>query len=310
MEIATFAAILVYRISTRTHEKDKDSGAPGSAAPTAEFLLLHDSFAGAGKRHWAPPKRLVAAAAAGETEELIKRAASELAEMTGLQRNRDYSLAEPVWSMEIRYLSATSNRPKRVVIFLAKLNRGANKVLVPGEGIQFAWLPERAAMDRASFPSMQGVISQAANYIGGLTKPQMPSIASFGGGGERPSWRDRNQDAGSTNSSANPLFKTRLCERFKEGTCTFGDRCHFAHGVNELRKTTTRLPAAGEPDAFRSRSGPADGKAEGPSSFAKSIRGNGSGNGFPTREVRDKDPERIARMERGNWRAGPPSASS
>ncbi|KAL1809153.1 hypothetical protein DCAR_0728691 [Daucus carota subsp. sativus] len=32
-------------------------------------------------------------------------------------------------------------------------------------------------------------------------------------------------------------FKTKMCENFAKGSCTFGDRCHFAHGPNELRKT-------------------------------------------------------------------------
>lgn len=31
-------------------------------------------------------------------------------------------------------------------------------------------------------------------------------------------------------------FKTKLCENFTKGSCTFGDRCHFAHGAAELRK--------------------------------------------------------------------------
>nr|AFK46018.1 unknown [Lotus japonicus] len=31
-------------------------------------------------------------------------------------------------------------------------------------------------------------------------------------------------------------FKTKLCENFAKGTCTFGERCHFAHGPAELRK--------------------------------------------------------------------------
>ncbi|KAK8961129.1 Zinc finger CCCH domain-containing protein 14 [Platanthera guangdongensis] len=29
-------------------------------------------------------------------------------------------------------------------------------------------------------------------------------------------------------------FKTKMCEKFAKGTCTFGERCHFAHGPNDL----------------------------------------------------------------------------
>lgn len=31
-------------------------------------------------------------------------------------------------------------------------------------------------------------------------------------------------------------FKTKMCEHFTKGWCTFGDKCRFAHGENELRK--------------------------------------------------------------------------
>lgn len=32
-------------------------------------------------------------------------------------------------------------------------------------------------------------------------------------------------------------LKTKLCDNFAKGSCTFGERCHFAHGAEELRKT-------------------------------------------------------------------------
>ncbi|VAI56624.1 unnamed protein product [Triticum turgidum subsp. durum] len=41
--------------------------------------------------------------------------------------------------------------------------------------------------------------------------------------------------AGGSHRGSN--FKTKLCDNFTKGSCTFGDRCHFAHGENELRKS-------------------------------------------------------------------------
>ncbi|XWS43229.1 hypothetical protein CRYUN_Cryun16bG0084600 [Craigia yunnanensis] len=32
-------------------------------------------------------------------------------------------------------------------------------------------------------------------------------------------------------------YKTKLCDNFAKGSCTFGERCHFAHGTAELRKS-------------------------------------------------------------------------
>ncbi|CAA6670191.1 unnamed protein product [Spirodela intermedia] len=35
-----------------------------------------------------------------------------------------------------------------------------------------------------------------------------------------------------------PNYKTKMCENFGKGSCTFGARCHFAHGAADLRKPT------------------------------------------------------------------------
>uniref|UniRef100_A0A5B6Z2Z1 Putative zinc finger CCCH domain-containing protein 14 n=1 Tax=Davidia involucrata TaxID=16924 RepID=A0A5B6Z2Z1_DAVIN len=31
-------------------------------------------------------------------------------------------------------------------------------------------------------------------------------------------------------------YKTKMCDKFAKGSCTFGERCHFAHGTSELRQ--------------------------------------------------------------------------
>ncbi|XP_073045831.1 zinc finger CCCH domain-containing protein 14-like [Primulina eburnea] len=46
-------------------------------------------------------------------------------------------------------------------------------------------------------------------------------------------------NVGSSNGSFAPgsNYKTKLCENFIKGSCTYGDRCHFAHGAAEQHKT-------------------------------------------------------------------------
>ncbi|KAL5225249.1 hypothetical protein ABZP36_011888 [Zizania latifolia] len=48
----------------------------------------------------------------------------------------------------------------------------------------------------------------------------------------------KNPGRGSHAGGHGSNFKTKLCENFNKGSCTFGDRCHFAHGESELRKQT------------------------------------------------------------------------
>lgn len=44
-----------------------------------------------------------------------------------------------------------------------------------------------------------------------------------------------NRTSGGPSSLGPHNYKTRMCEKYLLNTCTFGDRCHFAHGVGDLR---------------------------------------------------------------------------
>ncbi|KAL6888832.1 hypothetical protein ACP4OV_009858 [Aristida adscensionis] len=58
-------------------------------------------------------------------------------------------------------------------------------------------------------------------------------IVRIGGSAPPPA---KNPVVGSHRGGTGSSFKTKLCDNFTKGSCTFGDRCHFAHGENELRK--------------------------------------------------------------------------
>ncbi|GJZ91626.1 zinc finger CCCH domain-containing protein 14-like protein [Tanacetum coccineum] len=56
-------------------------------------------------------------------------------------------------------------------------------------------------------------------------------IMNLGGanGGRKGGGFQQQQPGGRNN------MKTKMCDNFLKGQCTFGDRCHFAHGESELR---------------------------------------------------------------------------
>ncbi|KAL3157713.1 hypothetical protein ABBQ32_012144 [Trebouxia sp. C0010 RCD-2024] len=63
----------------------------------------------------------------------------------------------------------------------------------------------------------------------GPTFPRPP----FGGQMTQDAIDESSRRPGSLNGSI--FHKTRLCVKWKEGYCHFGDRCNFAHGEHELR---------------------------------------------------------------------------
>lgn len=322
----TYAAILLYRLPRPSQNKFK-SAAPKDQPtnPTGpEFLLLNDSFSS--KRHWAPPKGKCGQSTA--TEDMRKYAARELTEMTGL-RPTDYQVLEGFKPKEMKYLSG--NRPKRVIVFLARLTNNMARILVGGEGIQFQWLAEKQACDRATYKSMADIIHEAAGFVAereaefaaskqrANTATKSAGVAAAGQTGkpEARSWKDSGAPAGGrSNDTENPLYKTKLCEKFKDGTCTYGAKCVFAHGEQELRARPKEAdPVSGSTGAgidipkaaggSRPREGSIkDGSASG--SLPRSFQGRSTG--FHKKE--EKSAERSQQIEHGDWRSSAKSASS
>lgn len=94
--------------------------------------------------------------------------------------------------------------------------------------------------DHVSDPNLKNIelegnfdqIKQASNMVGELIATISPSTPAKKPAGSAAGAAP----AGRGGPGGRSNYKTKLCENFVKGTCTFGDRCHFAHGENEQRK--------------------------------------------------------------------------
>lgn len=79
-----------------------------------------------------------------------------------------------------------------------------------------------------SFEQIKEASAMVRELISSLGPVSGPAKTPGGGGG-----------GGGGHGQGNPRsnFKTKLCDNFTKGSCTFGERCHFAHGAAELRKS-------------------------------------------------------------------------
>lgn len=51
----------------------------------------------------------------------------------------------------------------------------------------------------------------------------------------------------------NVFYKTRMCNKWRSGSCPFGDKCTYAHGQHELRRVSPELLAQVQDDAHPQR---------------------------------------------------------
>ncbi|CAN1144427.1 Zinc finger CCCH domain-containing protein 14 [Linum perenne] len=77
---------------------------------------------------------------------------------------------------------------------------------------------------------LEGTLEQVGR-ASAMVRELLANIGPPGSQGGRPSGPSGDKQHPGSN------YKTKICERFMNGSCSFGDRCHFAHGANEMRKS-------------------------------------------------------------------------
>ncbi|GAB2266916.1 hypothetical protein Dimus_001905 [Dionaea muscipula] len=91
-----------------------------------------------------------------------------------------------------------------------------------------------AIRDHESNPKLRNIelegTMEQINQASTMVRQLIASVATVG----RPGKPSTGSGATATTPSSSN-FKTKLCENFAKGLCTFGERCHFAHGAIELR---------------------------------------------------------------------------
>ncbi|CEP10318.1 hypothetical protein [Parasitella parasitica] len=237
-----------------------------------EFLLLNDSFAN--KKHWFCPKGQVIG-----NEDEIKCAIRETHEATGLGP-KDLHIEEG-FAIELRYLSGTKpkkvkyhlaqltdNHVKLLPaegVHMQWLNQTTCSEKVVFKTMQEVFKHAQTFIDtkrkKFSGRSNNNNHQHHNQHQQDRSEVQALSVNGEDGSVDRAAYKSRNQQQSSPqthhqsqltqqpsltsqNQQQNsPLYKTRLCERFEtEGSCPYGSKCSFAHGIVELRGRTITDP--------------------------------------------------------------------
>jgi hypothetical protein len=97
-----------------------------------------------------------------------------------------------------------------------------------------------AIRDHESDPNMKNIeLEGTFDQINQASAMVRELIVNVSGGGGPRGGRNTSGVAGGGAGHAGPAnhFKTKLCDNFAKGSCTYGERCHFAHGSSDLRTT-------------------------------------------------------------------------
>lgn len=138
------------------------------------------------------------------------------------------------------------NRAKKVKYHLAQLIDHHTRLLSNAEGIHMQWFNQATVSDKVIFKSMQDALKHAQTFIEAKhlrpqrkRQPDLYKNAESQVEQRQQVEQQQRNPTQQTSAESNPLYKTRLCERFEtEGSCPYGPKCNFAHGIDELRGKT------------------------------------------------------------------------
>lgn len=93
-----------------------------------------------------------------------------------------------------------------------------------------------AIRDHESDPNLRNIELEGTfdqiKQASAMVRELLLNVSSVSG----PSGKSNSSTGGASYGGPISNVKTKLCENFAKGTCSFGERCHFAHGAEELRK--------------------------------------------------------------------------
>jgi cleavage and polyadenylation specificity factor subunit 4 len=87
-------------------------------------------------------------------------------------------------------------------------------------------------------------------------RQDLPAVADFTLGLTQ---MQQNEERGGQDLESRPTakpnenYKTSLCKHFMSGSCPFGEKCHFAHGQDELRAFPTQIKGTHEEERYVNR---------------------------------------------------------
>lgn len=126
----------------------------------------------------------------------------------------------------------------------------------PYGGEKCNFLHDEQSVPRAVREAREAAISASVAVVAASPKVE-PLVSTTNGNIKETGGGGVSMPAGSATSNARPSnWKRRSCNKWETtGHCSFGDKCHFAHGADELQRYGGGLPDSNAPALSDSKSG-------------------------------------------------------